>query len=464
MNARWDDLPTSLLYEELARRQTEGERPACGSKNKSHNYNVTAHVLALILILALSTGACCFPLIVRRFPKLHIPEKALFISRHFGTGVLIATAFVHLFPTAYTNLLDPCLPPFWTDVYPAMPGFIAMTSVFVVVGIEMFFATKGAGHSHSVDFAQLRGDGETGMERRGPDLRRSMDSFNSFRQVPLGDETPQKDVQLQDQRSPYQDSPARPGSGSPSSSLNKPLPPEPEGEDSDLDLDELDPAADDDQAPLTRRTPSDDSDDEGHLAPANGHTNGRPKQHNRRVSWADQQTHSPNTERTPEEQRLVLQCLMLEAGILFHSVFIGLAVSVSTGSAFAVLLVAVAFHQTFEGLALGSRIASIGSFSLTSYKPWIMCLLYGIATPIGQAIGLGVQGLYDPMSEFGLLMVGIMNAISSGLLLYAGLVQLMAEDFLSDSSYHELRGRRRLQACGSVVAGALLMAMVGVWA
>ncbi|EME43996.1 hypothetical protein DOTSEDRAFT_171959 [Dothistroma septosporum NZE10] len=467
MSARWDDLPTSLLYEELARRQADGERPACGSKHKSHSYNVTTHVLALFLILVLSTGACSFPLIVRRFPKLHIPEKALFISRHFGTGVLIATAFVHLFPTAYTNLLDPCLPPFWTDVYPAMPGFIAMTSVFVVVGIEMFFATKGAGHSHSVDFAQLRGDGELGTERVRSDPRRSMDSFNSFRQVPLGDERGHKDPQLRERRSLYQDSPAGPGSGSPSSSLNKPLPPDPEGDDSDLDLDELDPAADDDQAPLTRRTPSDDSKDEDDLVLANGHATGRPKSHNRQVSWADQQPsheHSHSTERTPEEQRLVLQCLMLEAGILFHSVFIGLAVSVSTGSAFAVLLVAIAFHQTFEGLALGSRIASIGSFSLTSYKPWIMCLLYGVTTPIGQAIGLGVQGLYDPMSEFGLLMVGIMNAISSGLLLYAGLVQLLAEDFLSDTSYHELKGKRRLQACGAVVGGALLMAMVGAWA
>jgi hypothetical protein len=327
VNAPWAHLPTSLLHEELARRQAAQPdgRPACGSKDKSPHYNLTTHLLALILILLLSTAACSFPLIVRRFPTLHIPEKALFLSRHFGTGVLIATAFVHLFPTAYTNLLDPCLAPFWTDVYPAMPGFIAMTSVFVVVGIEMFFATKGAGHSHTVDFAQLRGDGEPGVERRRPDMRQSTDSFNSFRRVPLRDDMVEKDVQLQEQRSPYQDSPRRPGSGSPSSSLNKPLPPEPEGDDSDLDLDELDPAADDDQAPLTRRTPSDDSDDDDHPVPANSHTNGPPKKYNRQVSWADQlpsQEHPHTTARTPEEQRLILQCLMLEAGILFHSVFI----------------------------------------------------------------------------------------------------------------------------------------------
>ena len=38
-----------------------------------------------------------------------------------------------------------------------MPGLIAMTAVFVVVGIEMFFASKGAGHSHAVDYDHLGG-------------------------------------------------------------------------------------------------------------------------------------------------------------------------------------------------------------------------------------------------------------------------------------------------------------------
>ena len=459
--ARFADLPISLLHAELARRQAKGERPACGSDNKNRSYNFPLHVVALIIILTLSTLACSFPLIVRCFPKLPVPHYALFISRHFGTGVLIATAFVHLLPTAYTSLTNPCLPPFWTDVYPEMPGFIAMVSVIVVVGIEMFFAMRGAGHSHHVDFEQLRG-GHGGHTERPAGRGRST-SFNSFRQVPLDD----MDREGTSDRSPYMDAPPTPQSAE--SSLNKPLPKPPgagadqEDEDDDLDLDELDPHEDDMQ-PLTRKSLDADDDEHTH---ANG--NGRPGFHNRKISWADQdggehQARTPATLPTAQEQRLVLQCLMLEAGILFHSVFIGLALSVSTGSSFVVLLVAISFHQTFEGLALGSRIASIGSFSTTSYKPWLMCLMYGITTPIGQAIGLGVQGLYDPASQLGLLMVGIMNAISSGLLIYAGLVQLLAEDFLSETSYAELRGIRRLQACASVVAGCALMALVGVWA
>lgn len=464
MTPPWDTIPLSVLRAELARRQETTDRPACGSSDRSHHYNLAAHVFALFLILFLSTLACSFPLIVRRFPRLPVPNHALFISRHFGTGVLIATAFVHLLPTAYLNLTDPCLPPFWTKVYPEMPGFIAMISVMVVVGVEMFFATRGAGHSHRVDFEGLRGgDGER------PSAGRRSESFNRFRQLPLRGE---EDIPLQEQTTSYQDSPGGPATPPKDDvALNKPLPPEPEADDSDLDLDELDPVEDDMQPLTGRREHEDDEDDEDEDLPsANGHANGhaRPNKHKRTVSWADQRGEAPSYDNagnpTPEEQRLILQCLMLEAGILFHSVFIGLAVSVSTGSAFVVLLIAISFHQTFEGLALGSRIASIGSFSTQSLRPWIMCLLYGITTPVGQAIGLGVQGLYDPESEFGLLMVGIMNAISSGLLLYAGLVQLLAEDFLSDSSYVELRGKRRLQACGAVVAGALLMALVGVWA
>jgi zinc transporter 1/2/3 len=456
----WSNIPLHVLHQEIQRRQEAGERPACGSGASKHAYNTPLHVFALFLILILSTAACSFPVVVRRFPNLPVPSYALFLSRHFGTGVLIATAFVHLLPTAYTSLTDPCLPPFWTDVYPAMPGFIAMVSVMVVVGIEMFFALKGASHSHSVDLDGLR---EEGGQAKRPGHKRT-ESFRPFRQVPLGQGSNygQDGVPLEDQSRPYVDEPMTPGSV-----LDKPLPPEPprdSEDDSDLDLDELDPHADSDTRPLNgfaQRKRSSSEASNGLLHP-NHHTG-----HGHDDYASPSSDHNPQSNPTTNdanEKRLILQCLLLEAGILFHSVFIGLALSVSTGPAFIVLLIAIAFHQTFEGLALGSRIAGVSSFSTTSLKPWIMSLMYGITTPVGQAIGLGVHGLYDPASQVGLLTVGIVNAVSSGLLLYAGLVQLLAEDFLSDASYAELQGKRRLQACGAVVAGSMLMAFVGAFA
>ncbi|KAF2766874.1 zinc-regulated transporter 2 [Teratosphaeria nubilosa] len=447
ISPQYAPLPLHLLRAEIARRAADGERPACSSGVTHRAYDTSLHVGALFLVLAVSTLACSFPLIVRRFPKLPIPNYTLFLSRHFGTGVLIATAFVHLLPTAYVNLTDDCLPTFWTSTYPAMSGFIAMVSVLATVAIEMFFATRGAGHSHSVDLERFWTGGEVRTEHSHPDtatrlrqepiLKTKRKSYDEAEDVPLDD---------------------RPGrsseSSQASSALNKPLPPEPPfDDDSDMDLDELDPESD--SAGLLNGSAN-------RLSQSNGHTNRiQPSRH---VSFATSPTeHDPPDD--AHEQRLVLQCLLLEAGILFHSVFIGMALSVSTGAPFVVLLIAISFHQTFEGLALGSRIASIASFHTSgSLKPWIMCLLYGITTPIGQAIGLAVQGLYDPQSEVGLLMVGIVNAVSAGLLIYAGLVQMLAEDFLSEKSYDDLQGRKRLEASGAVVMGSMLMALVGAFA
>jgi hypothetical protein len=89
----------------------------------------------------------------------------------------------------------------------------------------------------------------------------------------------------------------------------------------------------------------------------------------------------------------VMQVFMLEVGILFHSVFIGMSLSVSVGNEFVILLIAIVFHrklifqlssvavpliqtETFEGLALGSRIACL-DWPAKAAQPWLMSLAYG---------------------------------------------------------------------------------------
>lgn len=86
------------------------------------------------------------------------------------------------------------------------------------------------------------------------------------------------------------------------------------------------------------------------------------------------------------------------------------------------------------------------------------------STPIGQAIGLATHSLYSPNSETGLLLVGTMNAISAGLLTFASLVELLSEDFLSDNSWRDLRGKNRVFASLLVFFGAFAMSLVGAWA
>jgi zinc transporter 1/2/3 len=71
---------------------------------------------------------------------------------------------------------------------------------------------------------------------------------------------------------------------------------------------------------------------------------------------------------------------------------------------------------------------------------------------------------YSPNSKAGILVVGIINAISSEFLVFASLVELMSEDFLGDESWKVLRGKKRVIACLLVFFGAFLMSLVGAWA
>jgi hypothetical protein len=388
-----------------------------------------------------SQTACGFPLFSRRISKSPKQSKVIFISQHFGTGVLLATAFVHLLPTAFISLTDPCLPYVFSSGYKPLAGLIAMAFALMVVALESYLTARGAGHSHSHQVWVDDDDDDTAHDG-GTDvmLQSRADGFSARRQ---SGHRP-ADMALEDLETqglvagasplPGSTPTHQPNEGEAAFKANGGAGPSDNGDgdgeslDLDLDLDELDPV--------------------GHAPPPN-----RVKR-----SSTSSIPHIPDRE---EQKRLLLQCLLLEAGILFHSVFIGMALSVATGPTFAVFLIAIALHQSFEGLALGGRIAAI-HFPKSSPRPWLMVLAYGTTTPIGQAIGLLL--VYDPMSEAGLLMVGVMNAISSGLLLYAGLVQLLAEDFLTEKSYKTLRGRKRVHAFLAVVAGASLMAAVGALA
>lgn len=342
-----------------------------------------------------------------------------------------------------------------------MPGLIAMSSVFMVVGIEMFFASKGAGHVHSTDYEAFRMDEHDHSHDHGRDHddhsrpRHKRGNSHGRYSGPLRANGSTPDIMLNDVAASSENLIS---GRSPSISVASPRSPplrkmhrerDEDDDDSDLDIDleELGPPD------------ADEYEDESRLLSSHS-----ARKDSHRPSSQQNGERGDNSEMTEaQHKKQLLQCLLLEAGILFHSVFIGMALSVATGTSFIVLLVAISFHQTFEGFALGSRISAI-HFPPSSPKPWLMALAYGTTTPVGQAIGLAIHTLYDPASQTGLLTVGFMNAISSGLLLFAGLVELLAEDFLSDESYVILKGKRRVQACASVVGGAALMALVGAWA
>lgn len=151
-------------------------------------------------------------------------------------------------------------------------------------------------------------------------------------------------------------------------------------------------------------------------------------------------------------------------------------------------MVAIAFHQLFEGLSLGIRISGLPTSNphrsdredTKSFSPLKITLmfLFAITTPIGILIGLlsfaqsGDQGTLililsliglraDPRVARMKLTQGLMCAISAGLLIYAACVEMLAGDFVMDSTLWRSPVWKQALAIVSLLLGAIAMAVIG---
>ncbi|ATY63278.1 Fe(2+) transport 3 [Cordyceps militaris] len=382
------------------------EKPQCGSDvNTEAEYDLPLHVVGLFLILASSLLGAGFPVVAKRFKALKIPPSIFFACKHFGTGVLIATAFVHLLPTAFGNLMNPCLPDLFTEKYPPMPGVIMMASMFVLFVIEMYLNAKTGGHSHG---------GPTGEELTHPShLQHHLERPDSSADAEKKTETTVIIGGITEHES---------GCSSPTEYRG-------------------------------------DSSSTLNMAPSRLPLGQSKKNAATEVRYFDE----AGMEVDPQVYRkMSANITLLEGGILFHSVFVGMTLSI-TVDGFVILLIAFVFHQAFEGLGLGSRIAAV-PYPQGSIRPWLLVVAFGVTAPLGQAIGLGARNTYDPNSAFGLIIVGIFNAISSGLLIYAALVDLLAQDFLSEEADRLMGAKKKGAAFAFVLIGAAAMSIIGAFA
>lgn len=172
---------------------------------------------------------------------------------------------------------------------------------------------------------------------------------------------------------------------------------------------------------------------------------------------ADSQT--GDQERSFKQQ--ITAFLILEFGVIFHSVIIGLNLG-SVGDEFNTLYPVIVFHQSFEGLGIGARMSAI-PFPPGSWLPWFLCLAYGLTTPISIAIGIGLRTTYNPGSFTANVVSGVLDAMSAGILLYTGLVELLARDFLFNP-YRTKDNFRLTFMVVCVLMGTAVMALLGKWA
>lgn len=154
--------------------------------------------------------------------------------------------------------------------------------------------------------------------------------------------------------------------------------------------------------------------------------------------------------------------LILEFGVIFHSVIIGLNLG-TAGEEFTTLYPVLVFHQSFEGLGIGARMSAIPFPKRFAWLPWVLCAGYGLTTPIAIAIGLGLRTTYNSGSFTASVVSGILDSISAGILIYTGLVELLARDFLFNPELTHDKKRLTFMIC-CVLLGTGVMALLGKWA
>ncbi|KAG6003590.1 hypothetical protein E4U21_001877 [Claviceps maximensis] len=152
---------------------------------------------------------------------------------------------------------------------------------------------------------------------------------------------------------------------------------------------------------------------------------------------------------------------ILEFGVVFHSIFIGLTIGTTGADKLTVLLIVLVFHQMFEGLGLGSRLAVAEWPTSKQWLPFVLAIGFAMSTPVGIAAGIGAKPDNAATQK---LVNGIFDSVSAGILMYTGLVELLAHEFMFNPHMRRAPLKIQLFAFGCVVIGVAVMALLAKWA
>ncbi|KZT07469.1 ZIP zinc/iron transport family [Laetiporus sulphureus 93-53] len=352
----------------------------CGSGGGAETYT-GLRIGSIFIIMATSMCAALFPVLARRMRWLRmcVPDMAFQIAKYFGSGVIIATAFIHLLDPAMDELGSECLSAAWQE-YPYALA-ICLGSIFMIFIIEIAAFRWGTAVLSKAGFAyDAHGHGlATGANAaHGPEHRTATET------------TSEKDT-----------------------------------------INEV----------------------------GAGDIEAFPKKHLEQHEHAHAHAVGNFSDSAIAQ---IIGVAILEFGVLLHSIFVGLTLAVN--EEFKILFVVIVFHQTFEGLGVGSRLAYMELPQKYAYFPVLGGVLYGLTTPVGIAAGLGVRSSYNPDGTTASIVSGILDAFSAGILIYTGLVELMAHEFIFNKEMMDSSNRHLVFAIGCMMLGAGLMALLGKWA
>ncbi|PWN53870.1 putative ZRT2-zinc transporter II [Violaceomyces palustris] len=317
---------------------------------------------AIFIIWASSTAITLFPILTKRVSRFNIPASAFDFAKYFGSGVIIATAFIHLLDPGIDELSSPCLNSNFQN-YPFALAF-AMISLFLTFIVEFLAFRFGSSLANRLAY-----DPHSGGHHHASEHVTSGHNEKSSEEGALAKK---------------------------------------ESSDSAVDLEK-------DQLSLSAQAQE------------------------------------------------ILGVVILEFGVVFHSFIIGITLGTTEQSGFVQLFIVIIFHQMFEGLGLGSRLAFL-PLQMKTWIPTVGALTYGLVTPIGLAIGIGVRNTYNGDGATANYVTGIFDSFSAGILLYTGTVELLAHEFIFNDKMRKAPISKVIISIVEMMTGAGIMALLGKWA
>lgn len=155
-----------------------------------------------------------------------------------------------------------------------------------------------------------------------------------------------------------------------------------------------------------------------------------------------------------------LSLLMLEVACVFHSLFIGVSLGLSSMSeTFIPLSIALCFHQLLEGVSVGSLSSEA---NISTIKVVLFTFIYSITAPLGIAIGMFVDNTLINNKTSQIIVLSF-QGFAGGMLMYVALFQMVAEELSKKETHNKLSTLQKLSIYIALVCGASSMCIIALW-
>jgi solute carrier family 39 (zinc transporter), member 1/2/3 len=117
-------------------------------------------------------------------------------------------------------------------------------------------------------------------------------------------------------------------------------------------------------------------------------------------------------------------------------------------------------HVNKKLTVFGSYFLLQGNFKLRATIT--MAMFFSLTAPVGIALGIAISSSYNAHSSTALIVEGVFNSASAGILIYMSLVDLLATDF--NKLKLQTNTNLQLMTYLALFIGAGLMSMLAIWA